>query len=250
MLMNALIPQGVSVDRLNLPYIDALCPRYFRKIDNRWYLPGEAVGNGHKDSLMLPPSDIEIADEVSAIEWLRQLLTRGAMMLGEIKPLWMRGTVKLAGDLSTQLERILRQNFWLDRDTNKWREPTGEERQRMDTTERDRVRHDAERFLAGAVKDSPSDAELCGWIGILYDAAKGIEEEHTTSPGASTEQMPEEALDIYRQINSLFHRVLTEKVDSKTHATASRQARTAGLRIQHAEEAKPKPVQSRTLFDI
>ena len=249
MLMNSLIPQGVSVDRLNLPFIDTICSRYFRKIDNRWYLPDEAVGNGHEDGLRLPPSDIEIADEVSAIEWLRQLLTGEPMMLGDIKLLWMRATVQLTDDLSTQLERILRQNFWLDRTTNKWREPTAEERERMDTTERDRVRHDAERLLAGTIKESPSDAELCQWIGTLYDAAKAIEEEVAMVSDYAGDETPDEALDIYRQITSLFQRVLSERVEPKDYATASRQARMASLRVQHAEEAKQPPPKPPTLFD-
>jgi DNA modification methylase len=44
MLMNTLIPRGVSVERLNLPFIERLCARYFRKIGQRWYLRGETVG--------------------------------------------------------------------------------------------------------------------------------------------------------------------------------------------------------------
>ena len=248
MLRNALMPRGVNVDRLNLPFIGALCQRYFRYIDNRWYLPDEAIGNG-RGGMTLHPVDVEIADEVSAIEWLRQILTREPMMLGDIKPLWMRATVKLTGVLSTQLERILSQNFWLDRTTNKWREPTGEERNRMDTTERDRVLHSAEHFLAGTLKDSPSDAELCQWIGILYDAAKAIEEKDAMGTSGSAAATPEDALTIYRQITSLFQRVLAERVDQKLYGTVSRQVRMAGLRAQQAEEAKPKPAKAKTLFD-
>lgn len=245
MLMNALIPRGVAVDRLNLPFIDALCSRYFRKIDNRWYLPDEVVGNGRADTMLIQPSEVDVTDEVSAIDWLRRLLTTEARMLGEIKPLWMRATVRLTGDLSTQLERILRQNFWLDRATNKWREPTPEERQRMDTSERDRIRHNTDRVLSGALKEVPEDGELCRWIGVLYEAAKAIEEETANN----TDETPEGALGIYRQICALFGRVLKEKVAPKMYATAARQSRMAGLRVQHAEEAKPKPAQPKTLFD-
>jgi len=250
MLMNALIPQGVSVERLNLPFINSLCSRYFRKIENQWYLPDEAVGNGRENGLLLPALDIEVADEVSAIDWLRQLLSREPMMLGDIKPLWMRATVQLTGDLSTQLERIIRENFWLDRTSNKWREPTAEERNRMDTTERDRARHSVERFLSGTLKEPPSDGEICRWIGVLYEAAKAIEEQDALVSGGSANQTPEEALDIYRQIGSLFRRVLAEKVDPKAHETANRQARMASLRVQHAGEAKPKPARPMTLFDM
>ncbi len=40
MLMNALIPRGVSVERLNLPFIERVCARYFRKVGQYWYLRG------------------------------------------------------------------------------------------------------------------------------------------------------------------------------------------------------------------
>ena len=119
----------------------------------------------------------------------------------------------------------------------------------MDTSERDRIRHNTDRLLSGAMKDVPDDAELCGWIGVLYDAAKGIEEENAGTAGGASDQTPEEALTIYRQIGALFRRILKEKVDPKAHATAARQVRMAGLRVQQAEEAKPKPAEQRTLFD-
>jgi DNA modification methylase len=45
MLMNTLIPKGVNVDRLNLPFIERVCSRYFRKVGQRWYLRGEAVSS-------------------------------------------------------------------------------------------------------------------------------------------------------------------------------------------------------------
>lgn len=250
MLMNTLIPKGIKVDRLNLPFIDALCSRYFRKIDNRWYLPDEPIGNGQEDGIMLPACNVEITNEVSAIEWLRQLLVKEPMMLGDIKPLWMRSTVMLTGDLATQLERILRQNFWLDSTTNKWREPTNVERKRMDTTERDRVLHNVERLLAGTLREIPGDSELCRWIGILYDTAKAIEDEQMTASGASTDVTPEAALELHRQIVALFYRVLAEKTVKKLYTTAARQARMARLKIQQAEEAKPKPPKTKTLFDI
>ena len=47
MLMNSLIPRGVSVEQLNLPFIERVCSRYFRKIGQHWYLAvkrSEATG--------------------------------------------------------------------------------------------------------------------------------------------------------------------------------------------------------------
>ena len=49
--MNTLIPKGINVDRLNLPYIERVCTRYFRKVGQKWYLRGEAIGNGTSDGL-------------------------------------------------------------------------------------------------------------------------------------------------------------------------------------------------------
>lgn len=90
--------------------------RYFRKIDGRWYLRNEAVGADGGEGRLI--EHVEVSDELSAIAWLRQQLARQPMMIGAIKPLWFKATAKLTGDLSTQLERLLRQNFWYDRATN------------------------------------------------------------------------------------------------------------------------------------
>src|SRR6266540_994224 len=53
MLMNTLIPKGVDVDRLNLPFIERVCGRYFRKVGQRWYLRGEAVGSDGTSSRLI-----------------------------------------------------------------------------------------------------------------------------------------------------------------------------------------------------
>src|ERR1035438_8335185 len=37
MLMNTLIPKGVNVQKVNLPFIERVCARYFRKVGQRWY---------------------------------------------------------------------------------------------------------------------------------------------------------------------------------------------------------------------
>jgi hypothetical protein len=86
MLMNTLIPKGVDVDRLNLPFIERVCSRYFRKIGQRWYLPGEAVGSDGT-SCGLIQEEIAIKDESSAIEWICQHVKEGSALLGELKPL-------------------------------------------------------------------------------------------------------------------------------------------------------------------
>jgi hypothetical protein len=79
MLMNTLIPRSVDVSRLNLPFIDRVCGRYFRRVDGRWYLRDEAVGDeqpkgNHGRLFQLPDESVTIEDEKSAIAWLRQTL--------------------------------------------------------------------------------------------------------------------------------------------------------------------------------
>src|SRR5438067_1857300 len=86
MLMNTLIPKGVNVDRLNLPFIERVCSRYFRKVGQRWYLRGEAVSSGASSGLL--EEEVIIKDEISAIEWIRQHFKKGPALVGELKPLW------------------------------------------------------------------------------------------------------------------------------------------------------------------
>ena len=81
MLMNALIPRGVDVSRLNLPFIERICGRYFRKVDGRWYLRDEAVGdqasNGKKGFLFPTSDEVPvIQDETSAIAGFAKLSPR------------------------------------------------------------------------------------------------------------------------------------------------------------------------------
>src|SRR5262249_5788277 len=147
-LMSALIPRGVNVSQLNLPFIEQVCARYFRKIDGRWFLRSEAVGAANGKDLDL---ELKVTDEVSAIAWLRQQLGQRPLVLGEIKPLWMRAVGLLPTEVSRSLDldKLLSENFYRDPDTNRWREPTEEERARMNDDRVLRVLHDAERFAAG-----------------------------------------------------------------------------------------------------
>ena len=156
MLMNSLIPRGVSVEQLNLPFIERVCSRYFRKIGQHWYLRGEAVGGNGTGGLF--EEEVDIQDDLSAIDWLRQRGRERPMLIGELNPLWMRATGLLPADVSRTLSlvNLLTEHFWRDQDTNRWREPTDEERERMNDDRSTRVLHDAERYLAGSFA-SPDD---------------------------------------------------------------------------------------------
>jgi hypothetical protein len=254
MLMNALIPQSVRVERLNLPFIERVCSRYFRKVGQRWYLRGEAVGNQHGPSGLLE-EEATIKDEISAIEWIRQRLKAGPALIGELKPLWMRATGLLPVEVSQTLvlEDLLLDNFWKDADTNRWREPTDEERERMNDDRSLRVLHDAERFVAGTLSRKTTDAERCGWIDILFTACKAVEDNEEAALPALRGFDPREG---YRLISRLFQNVLREKVTPAVYTRAEKQARVASQRLSkdlqaETERAKvtPKKDEQPSLFD-
>ena len=172
MLMNALIPRGVSVERLNLPFIERVCARYFRKVGQHWYLRGEAAG-GYGNAAELIAEETSIRDELTAIAWLRQKVESRPALIGELKPFWMRATGLLPAEVSQSLilEHLLTENFWRDADTNRWREPTPQERERMNDDRSLRVLHDAERFVTGALRRQTTDRERCEWIDCFFKHA-------------------------------------------------------------------------------
>ena len=102
MLMNSLIPRGVSVEQLNLPFIERVCSRYFRKIGQHWYLRGEAAGGNGNGGLF--EEEVAIKDQITAIDWLRQRIRARPMLIGELKPLWMRSVGLLPADVSQALK--------------------------------------------------------------------------------------------------------------------------------------------------
>jgi DNA modification methylase len=252
MLMNSLIPRGVNVEQLNLPFIERVCSRYFRKIGQRWYLRGEAIGrNGHGG---LFEEEVAIKDDVSAIHWLRQKVHARPMLIGELKPLWMRAIGLLPAEVSQSLslDELLAENFWRDEDTNRWREPTDEERERMNDDRSIRVLHDAERFLAGSLRRQTTDAERCEWIDVLFKACRQVEEGDVQSTPTLRNF---EIGDGYRLITRLFQSVLRDHVAPDAYSKASKQASVASNRVaegvRHDEEelAAQRKKKERTLFD-
>ncbi len=263
MLMNSLIPRGVSVEQINLPFIERVCSRYFRKIGQRWYLRGEAVGNtlarrasegtwSINDTLF--EEEVIIRDSLSAIDWLRQKVHARPMLIGELKPLWMRAVGLLPADVSQtlSLDELLTENFWRDEDTNRWREPTNAERDRMNDDRSLRVLHDAERYVAGTLRRSTTDAERCDWIDILFKACRQVEEGDTQSTPTLRDFDVGEG---YRVITRLFQSVLRDHVPADVFAKASKQTSAASRHVSGSvrrEEQEQKAERSRvqpTLFD-
>ncbi len=231
MLMNALIPCGVSVERLNLAFIERVCARYFRRIGQRWYLRGESVGGSNEGFLI--SEEVNIVDELSAIEWLRQKVHQKPMLVGELRSLWIRATGLLPASMSRDLllDDLLSENFWRDPDTNRWREPTEEEREKINDDRAIRVLHDAERYVAGTLHQSTSDEDLCRWIDVLFKACRQVEDGDTQSVPALRGFSAEEG---YRLITRLFQSVLREKVPADVHSRAQKQAGAASKRISQS----------------
>ena len=253
MLMNTLIPRSVSVERLNLPFIESVCGRYFHKVGQQWYLRGEAVGGNGGEGLFA--EEVAIADELTAIVWLRQKLQVRPMLIGELKPLWMRATGLLPAEVSQtlSLEDLLAENFWRDPDTNRWREPTEEERERMNDDRSLRVLHDAERFTAGSLRRGTTDSERCEWIDVLFRACKAVEEKE---PGAMPVLRGFDEQKGYVLISRLFQSVLKDNVETGVFQKAEKQARVASQRLNRALESEQEKVETSkrkergpTLFD-
>jgi DNA modification methylase len=252
MLMNSLIPRGVSVEQLNLPFIERVCSRYFRKIGQHWYRRGEAVAGTGSEGLF--EEEVSVKDDLSAINWLRQRVRERPMLVGELKPLWMRATGLLAADISQSLvlEDLLAENFWRDQDTNRWREPTEEERERMNDDRSTRVLHDAERYFADTLRRQTTDAERCEWIDVLFKACRQVEEGDVQSTPTLRDFDIGEG---YRLITRLFQSVLRDHVSADEYSKASKQASVAsnrvaeGVRQDEAELAALRKKKERKLFD-
>ena len=254
MLMNTLIPKGVSVERLNLPFIERVCARYFRKVGNRWYLRGQAVGSTRADALV--EEEVAIKDEVTAINWLRQKLHTQPALIGELKPSWMRATGLLPTVLSQSLslDLLLTENFWRDPDSNRWREPTAEERERMNDDRSLRVLHDAERFIAGTLNRISTDDERCRWIDVLFQACRAVEDKEMDALPALRDFDTAEA---YSLITRLFQSVLKEHVPADVFRRVEKQYRAASSRIasqvekeKEAEEKSGKKDDKQATMDL
>lgn len=232
MLMNTLIPRGVSVERLNLPFIERVCARYFRKIGQRWYLRGETIGGNGGD---LVTEEVAVSDELTAVAWLRQQILSAPKLTGELKPLWMRATGLLpaAVSRSIDLERLLRENFWRDTETNRWREPTAEEREKMGDDRSLRVLHDADRLANGTLGRIPSGTEICDWITVLFETCKELEED----PAALSAHLGFDKTEAYRLIVKISHHLTAEGVAPARLNAAKKQAAVTGRRLAEAAES-------------
>jgi hypothetical protein len=152
------------------------------------------------------------------------------MLIGELKPLWMRATGLLPASVSQDLllDLLLSENFWRDPDSNRWREPTDEEREKMNDDLSIRVLHDAERYVAGSLHRTTRDEERCEWIEVLFKACRQVEDGDMQSIPALRRF---EAGEGYRLITRIFQGVVRESVPESVYARAQKQAGAASNRI-------------------
>ncbi len=247
--IKGLLSQGLSLQGVTPEAVEAVCSRHLRRVGGKWYFHGEQVAGNGERALVSEP--IEISDEPTAIAWLHQQLQRKPMTEGELNTAWKVATLRVS--LDKTLGELLAESFWRDADSSRWREPTEDERERMDDDRSIRVLHDSERFAAGTLRRSTTDSERCEWVDVLFQACREVE----SSEGQAVPALRGfSAAEGYRLIGRLFQSILREKVPVAAFARAEKQARVTSQRIGQeiqAQEAEAKASRARkngpTLFD-
>lgn len=148
---------------VSMAEVGALLPHYFKEVDGRWYLRGEAVLEG---------GVFDLKSDAGAIRWLASVLGAEGKPIGELIPLWQQQTAILGGGGDTaRLERLLGQNVWHDQRRGRWRLPTAAERERMSARQSladEAFLRTARRYLKGELSRRPSDLELSEWARHCY----------------------------------------------------------------------------------
>ncbi len=150
---------------VSMEKVGAILPHYFKQADGRWYLRGETVAGGNV---------FDLKSDTGAISWLSAVLSSMPQTIGDLIPSWQTTTATLqGGDVEPgRLERLLEQNFWLDKRNNHWRLPTPIEREQMsaaqDISAQAHLRT-IHRFLHGEGDHNPNMRELAAWIQFTYN---------------------------------------------------------------------------------
>ena len=111
-----------------------------------------------------------------------------------------------------------------------------------------RVLHDAERFLGGALKRHPSDAERAGWIDTLYRA---VAEMGASSPAVISYRRIDPAT-TYTVIVRLFQGLLPERLDGKLLSRVRKQAEVASRQLKKltaSEQNRDRTIDNLPLFE-
>jgi hypothetical protein len=148
--------------QVGMAQVGEMLPHYFKEVDGRWYLRGEAVAGGNA---------FDLKTDADAIAWLTLILGEQTQTTGELIPRWQAETAHLTGSDTGRLDRLLVQNFWQDQRTGRWRVPTEPERDKM--SNRQSLADEAHlrvvrRFIAGNLDRRPGDRELFEWARFCY----------------------------------------------------------------------------------
>jgi DNA modification methylase len=203
-LYNMLREGSVEVSMAGLEELLAYHYRAFKIIDGRYYLRGEAVVGGNI---------FDLRSDTGAIAWLNSVLGNEPQTTGDLIPKWQRETAALAGVDVGRLDRLLEENFWLDKKTGRWRIPTPEERDRMsarsDLSAQAHLRV-VNRYLQGDLDRQPDDRELAAWVRFCY----------------SREFYPEAA--------ALFQHINEARLDPEEYKTVKKMAQVARLKSKQS----------------
>ncbi len=159
-VLHDMLAQGAV--EVSMEQVGAMLPHYFKEVDGKWYLRGEAVYGGNT---------FNIRNDTDAIAWLTAVLTREPQTTGDLIPKWQVETAA-SGDVDPgRLERLLEQDFWQDKKTGQWRMPTDDERAKLtqvqDISDQAHLRV-IRKYLAGESEHRPTQWQLVEWIRFAY----------------------------------------------------------------------------------
>jgi hypothetical protein len=141
--------------------VGRMLPHYFKEVDGRWYLRGETVMGGNV---------FDLRADADAIAWLAQTLQE-PKTIGDLIPQWQMLTAQSKSFTPGRLERLLEQNFWLDKRTGRWRIPSTQEREKMSARsdlKGEALLRTVRRYLAGQLPQMPMPMELALWVRECY----------------------------------------------------------------------------------
>lgn len=161
LVIRQLLVSNILIEEVTIPLLETVLPHYFKQVEGRWYLRGEAIVGGRV---------FEIRDETDAISWLTAVLGNEPQTAGDLVPQWQMATLR--AQIAKPLDQILEENFWRERRTGRWQMPTAAQREKMSA--RQEVANLAQmrqirRYLAGELDLHPAGAELCGWVQFAYE---------------------------------------------------------------------------------
>jgi DNA modification methylase len=225
-VIKTFLSQNLSVEGVNIATIETVCARYLKRFEGKWYFRGEAVGSSNDRGML--DIDMSVTDEASAITWLRRKLSQKPATEGELNTDWKVATLKV--NLDKTLDELLSEHFWRDVDSNRWREPTAEEREKMNDDRSLSVLHDSERFLNSTLRRQTTDEERCEWIEVLFRACRAIE---TNEAEALPALRGFDADKAYIVITRLFQSVLRDHVSAAAFARAGKQNIAASRKLKN-----------------